>query len=86
MMGDDMLRASVVILVALFLVSCGTSPPPGSPAFQEGWRDGCASADYVTGKGGSLTHDVKRSTLESDYKSGWTRGLAECKETAAETY
>ena len=56
-------------------------PPPGSPAFEEGYLEGCdsgfASADRP-GYSANWRKDEARYGGEPDYRRGWDTGLAAC--------
>jgi len=75
------------VSVAGMLAACGGSlvnpqiPPPGSPAFQDGYLDGCPSGFDDANREGYETAYRKADTRyarEPDYKSGWDRGYAAC--------
>lgn len=56
-------------------------PPPGSPAFEEGYLDGCNSGFRDAGRDGyeqNYRKDVTRYGREPDYKQGWDQGHAAC--------
>ncbi len=58
-------------------------PPPGSPAFEEGYLDGCASGFASADREGysaSFRKDETRYGSEADYRRGWDAGLAACYE------
>lgn len=58
-------------------------PPPGSPAFEEGYLDGCASGFASADRPGyaaSWRKDEARYGGEPDYKKGWDAGLTACYE------
>jgi hypothetical protein len=84
-------RLATVLLLGLAGILCGCSrnlvnpqiPPPGSPAFEEGYLEGCdsgfASADRP-GYTASWRKDEARYGGEPDYRRGWDAGLAACYE------
>ncbi len=84
-------RLVTVLLLGLAGILCACSrnlvnpqiPPPGSPAFEEGYLEGCdsgfASADRE-GYSASYRKDEARYGSEADYRRGWDAGLAACYE------
>lgn len=56
--------------------------PPGTPAFQQGYRDGCRSAWADAGVRG-YNERTEDDTMKSntDYQQGWGRGFGECYNT-----
>lgn len=84
-------RSRMVILVALAgaAVGCGPGrgnpqiPPPGPPAFQDGYLAGCPSGFTDAGRDGyqqSYRKDLPRYAGEADYRQGWDQGHAACYE------
>ncbi len=84
-------RLVTVLLLGLAGILCACSrnlvnpqvPPPGSPAFEEGYLNGCdsgfASADR-DGYSTSFRKDEMRYGSEVDYRRGWDAGLTACYE------
>lgn len=73
--------------VAISLGACTTGlvnpqiPPPGSPAFEEGYLHGCYSGFADAGRDGyqqDYRKDAVRYRREPDYKQGWDQGYAAC--------
>jgi hypothetical protein len=73
--GGGLLQAA---LGATLLVGCAASTPPVnlggfSPAFKQGYTDGCESAGAL-----SQRRDEARYKSESDYMQGWNDGYSIC--------
>lgn len=75
------------VSVAGILAACGGGsvnpqvPPPGSPAFSDGYVDGCPSGFRDANRAGyqlAYRKAVTRYAEEPDYKSGWDQGYAAC--------
>ncbi len=87
--GRGRLAAVLLLGLAVILGACSQHlvnpqiPPPGSPAFEEGYLEGCdsgfASADRP-GYSASWRKDEARYGSEADYRRGWDAGLAACYE------
>lgn len=81
------LMALALPCLAGLLAACATDlvnpqiPPPGPPAFEEGYVDGCYSGFTDAGRDGyqqSYRKDTVRYARETDYKQGWGQGYAAC--------
>lgn len=73
-------RRLAALALAGALAGCtGMSVPPGTPAFQSGYKDGCRSAWANVGVRGynDQVEDEKMKT-NAEYQSGWGRGYGEC--------
>ena len=73
--------------VAMPLAACTSGlvnpqiPPPGSPAFADGYVHGCYSGFTDAGRDGyqqDYRKDTVRYAREPDYKQGWDQGYAAC--------
>ena len=87
-------RHGCLLAIALFglvggLCACSRNlvnpqvPPPGSPAFEEGYLNGCASGFASADRPGysaSWRKDEARYGGEADYRRGWDAGLTACYE------
>jgi hypothetical protein len=59
---------------------------PQSAAYEQGWRDGCATGLYLrsvrfTGAplaGDRFAHDAERFRTNNDYAVGWGDGIRSC--------
>lgn len=75
-------KAIPLIVAGALLAGCQPSAPSGPPAYREGWRDGCESAQFAAG---DISHawrnDVARAEFDTQYKTGWTHGFDNCKES-----
>ena len=80
---------TVIVSFAAFGCACTSGlvnpqvPPPGTPAFQEGYLHGCTSGFSDAGRDGYQTSYVKnekRYVSEDDYRNGWDKGHAACYE------
>jgi hypothetical protein len=63
-------------------------PPPGSPTFQDGYLNGCASGFSDAGRPGyqtSYVKDEKRYASDADYRKGWDDGYHACFEEQTRT-
>lgn len=84
-------RSLAVPALGLAGILCGCSsnlvnpqiPPAGSPAFEDGYLDGCqsgfSSADRP-GYSASWRKDDARFGGDADYRQGWNAGLKACYE------
>ncbi|WP_292663036.1 hypothetical protein [Nitratifractor sp.] len=74
---------SAIILMTLSLTGCGVNtwynPAPStgdlsqkSPAFQEGYKAGCKTAQ------GEYTKSSERFNADSEYHEGWFAGRSSC--------
>jgi hypothetical protein len=73
--GGRLLRAA---LGTTLLVGCAAGTPPVnlggfSPAFKQGYTDGCESAGALNQR-----RDEARYKAESDYMQGWNDGYSIC--------
>lgn len=75
------------VMAAVLLTACESGlvnpqvPPPGSPAFSDGYVDGCPSGFRDANRDGYELAYRKADTRyarEPDYKSGWDKGYAAC--------
>lgn len=73
--------------IALLLVACASNlanpeiPPPGSPAYKEGYLDGCASGFAVAPRVGAeadYRQDEAQYASDGEYRRGWETGLNAC--------
>ena len=69
-----------VAIVALTLAACGTKAPPGSAAYQEGWKYGCwaghdaaADAEWT-----AELSDPPRHGNDPDFARGQSEGYTSC--------
>lgn len=80
----------VAALLALGLAGCASTMldhfvgrVDGPPAFQQGYRDGCASGMSAAGMAQMhFTKDVGRTNAEPLYGQGWEDGFRVCKTRA----
>jgi hypothetical protein len=72
--------------MVLFLTSCATYVPPGPPAYQDGWRDGCPSGESAAGYiYSSWQKNVERFQVYSLYAMGWNDAYDKCKTSMEDT-
>jgi hypothetical protein len=73
--------------IGLLLIACANNlvnpeiPPPGAPAYKEGYLDGCASGFAVAPRVGAETdcrRDETRYASDGEYRRGWETGLNAC--------
>ena len=76
-----------IISIGGLLVACASGlvnpqiPPPGTPAFEEGYVDGCYSGFTDAGRDGyeqAYRKDTVRYAREPDYKKGWDQAYQAC--------
>lgn len=70
-------------LIALLLTGCTETllKADSSPAFVDGYNDGCATGSAKLDPNATPNHPVKnaaRYNAEPDYANGWQNGLREC--------
>lgn len=76
------------LLVSFSLAGCAGAnlvdvrqPPPGPPAFRDGYVDGCLSG-FSDGRwynyAQSYRKDIGRYQADSDYRKGWDDGHSAC--------
>jgi len=65
---------------ALLLLACATPADRGSPTYQAGFGDGCATA---SAEGGAIRRPPQRNEAlyaeDPGYRSGWVSGHAACR-------
>lgn len=68
------------ILILLVVIGCAVSAPPGPPAYQDGFRDGCSSGYAAAGTlAYQWTKDVERAMEDKLYATGWADAYDRCK-------
>ena len=76
-----------IISIGGLLVACAGDlvnpqvPPPGTPAFRDGYVDGCPSGFRDAGRDGyeqDYRKDITRYGRDPEYKQGWDQGYAAC--------
>jgi hypothetical protein len=71
---------TICLIVLLFACAYPIRPPPGPPAYQQGYTHGCESASNALGDWSYQWH--KNPYLYQDeplYKQGWDDGYEKCK-------
>lgn len=72
-------RLAVLTGVGVLAACSGMDVPPGSPAFRQGYEDGCRSAWAVAGiRGTDDNVQDEKMKNNADYQTGWGRGYGEC--------
>jgi hypothetical protein len=77
------------VVIAMLFNGCQTTPDPStaqlkdagkSPAYIEGYDDGCKSGYFVAGASGyKLAKDITRFNYDTQYVAGWNDGYIACK-------
>lgn len=74
---------AIGIVVSASVAACATSQsrvPPGPPAWQSGYADGCNSGYVAAGHPYyRYTKDVARAQTDQTYNMGWQDGFNACK-------
>ncbi|MFO0995410.1 MAG: hypothetical protein U1F33_01915 [Alphaproteobacteria bacterium] len=72
---------TLVMAMVLLLAACQGTVPAGTPAYQDGYRDGCNSG-YADAFRPHHEHayrlDQARFDSNADYKRGWEEAYAAC--------
>lgn len=85
------MKALIAISAALLLAGCGTETmdkrvAAQSPAYQQGWSDGCESGLYrrdvefsgTPQASARFTRDAERFRTDHEYARGWSDGETSC--------
>lgn len=85
------MKALIAISTAALLTGCGTDAMSGrvaaqSPAYQQGWSDGCESGVYrrdveysgTPQASDRFTRDEARFRTDHEYARGWSDGETSC--------
>jgi len=85
------MKALIAIATAALLMGCGTDAVSGrvaaqSPAYQQGWRDGCESGLYrrdvkysgTPQASDRFTRNEERFRTDHEYARGWNDGEESC--------
>lgn len=79
-----MKRVFLSIALALAFASGCASPQSGAaprtPAYGDGFKDGCNSGEASISIFGRHTKDARRFESDPQYAQGWSDGFAKCEE------
>jgi hypothetical protein len=70
-----------VLIMALAVSACaGGSMTKNSPAYREGFDDGCSTASAQGAPGATrLVRNAALYEMDQDYRAGWTSGFSSCR-------
>jgi hypothetical protein len=75
-----LLNLSLLAMTSLLFIACTSSAPvlPDSPSFNQGKKDGCATAT------GDYMKNSEMFKENSDYQNGWFYGRKHCNPSQAQ--
>jgi hypothetical protein len=78
------MRSALILVFGLAAAACADQASMHSPAYQEGFSDGCATASaQASGTTQPPQRNAELAAKDADYRAGWNAGHAVCERTGA---